>query len=248
VATTPSVAVLVTGDPVPEARARRGGFVDLIRQAAPAFGTAPWEVYDVRELEVLPDLTRALAVIVTGSALSVTDALPWKESVSACLRELVHAEVPLLGICFGHQLLGHALGGLVSANPNGREIGTVSLSVIVEDEVFGAPRRLPVNTTHVDSVIRLPPGARVLGVTRQEPHAVVRFGPSAWGVQFHPEIDADVMRCYFRARRSLLQGEGFDIEAGEHAVEDALEAAGFIERFLAVARARRESPAARGVR
>ena len=244
-ATTPSVVVLVTGEPVPEAKARRGSFVDLIRQAAPAFGTTRWETYDVRELEVVPDLTSALAVIVTGSALSVTDALPWKERVSACLRELVRAEVPLFGICFGHQLLGYALGGLVSTNPNGRELGTVSFSVVAEDEVLGAPRSLLVNSTHVDSVVRLPPGARVLGHTRQEPHAAVRFGPRAWGVQFHPEIDADVMRCYFRARRPLLQAEGFDLEASERAVQDALEAAHLIERFLSLARTRWEALHAR---
>ncbi len=124
-----SIAVLVTGDPVPEARARRGSFVDLLRQAAPAFGTHRWVAFDVRELDVIPELTAAMAVIVTGSALSVTDALPWKESASACLRSLVAREVPLLGVCFGHQLLGHALGGRVSLNPNRREIGTIELTL-----------------------------------------------------------------------------------------------------------------------
>jgi len=230
--------VLVTGEPVPEASARRGDFADLIRQAAPAFGTLRWEAYDVRTLEVLPDLAGALAVIVTGSALSVTEALPWKEKVSACLRELVRTEVPLLGICFGHQLLGHALGGRVSVNPNGREMGTVRLERLEDDDVCGARGSVLVNTTHLDSVVTLPPGARVLGRTRQEPHAAVRFGPSAWGVQFHPELDAEVMRCYFRARRSLLQAEGVDAEAGERAVLDAPEGAGVVERFLRLAHAR----------
>jgi GMP synthase (glutamine-hydrolysing) len=238
VAKTPSIAVLVTGEPVPQARARRGDFADLIRQAAPAFGTIRWEQHDVRTLAVLPDLSDAFAVIVTGSALSVTEALPWKEEVSARLRELVHCEVPLLGICFGHQLLGHALGGQVSVNPNGREMGTVALDRLEDDAVCGARGSVEVNTTHLDSVVTLPPGARVLGRTRQEPHAAVRFGPRAWGVQYHPELDADVMRCYFDARRTLLSAEGVDVEAAERAVRDAPEGARVIERFLALAQAR----------
>jgi GMP synthase (glutamine-hydrolysing) len=229
---TGAIAVLVTGDPVPAAREQRGGFAELIRQAAPAFGTRPWLELDVRQLDVLPELSDALGVIITGSALSVTEPLPWKERVSASLRQLVSDGVPVLGICFGHQLLGHALGGRVSANPNGREMGTVPLSVIEDDEVLGGRGSFLANSTHLDSVVELPPGARVLAHTPQEPYAALRFGPRVWGVQFHPEIDAQVMRHYFEARRTTLLAEGFDLGASEGAVRDAPEAAKVIDRFL----------------
>lgn len=232
--------MLVTGDPVPEARARRGSFVDLIRQAAPAFGTRRWLAHDLRALDVIPELTDALAVIVTGSALSVTDALPWKDRASAALRSLVAHEVPLLGICFGHQLLGFALGGRVSLNPLGREIGSVELELAADDEVFGRRGSMLVNTTHLDSVVELPPGASVLGRTRLEPNAALRFGPNAWGVQYHPELDGEVMRYYLGARREALLGEGRDVEAALRAATDTPDATGLIERFLRVADARRE--------
>jgi GMP synthase (glutamine-hydrolysing) len=236
--TTPSIVVLVTGDPVPEARARRGSFVDLIRQTAPAFGTCRWVAHDVRVLDVIPDLTGAAAVIVTGSAASVTEALPWMERTAESLRALVALDVPLLGICFGHQLLGHALGGRVSLNPHGREIGSMALTRETDDPVIGARGTTVVNMTHLDSVVELPPGARRIAQTRLEPNAAVRFGPSAWGVQYHPEIDAGVLRCYFEARRAALLLEGLDVEAAERAVVDAPEGALVIERFLRVALAR----------
>ena len=233
-----AILVLVTGDPVPPARARRGSFVDLLRQAAPAFGTHRWVAHDVRGGDELPPLGGEMAVIITGSALSVTEALPWKEAVSARLRELVTAEVPVLGICFGHQLLAHALGGRVSTNPRGREMGSAPFTLLEDDEVLGARGSFLVNNTHVDSVVELPPGSRVLGHTALEPHAALRFGPCAWGVQFHPEIDAEVLRDYFVVRRPTLLAEGFDVEASERALRDAPDSAGTIGRFLELARAR----------
>lgn len=237
---TRPICVLVTGEPVPQARERRGSFVDLIRQAAVGFETGPWVAHDVRGEAPLRGLDESLAVIVTGSPLSVTEALPWKDHVSEQLRELVRRDVPVLGICFGHQLLGHALGGRVSSNPNGREIGTVPLHLGEPDEVFGVPGRVLVNTTHVDSVVELPPGARVIGRTEQEPNAAVRFARSAWGVQYHPELDAEVMRLYLVARRETLIAEGVDVDACERAVEEAPHGSRVIERFLQLARARRE--------
>jgi len=236
----PPIVVLVTGDPIAETLATRGGFLELIRAAAPAFADAPWVAYDVRVLNVLPDLTDALGVIITGSPLSVTARLPWMEQTAARLAELVRAEVPVLGICFGHQLLGHALGGRVAANPRGREMGSVPFTSWVADPVVGDTGTWPVNTTHLDSVVELPPGARVLGSTALEPHAAVRFGPRAWGVQHHPEIDAAVLRQYIAARRPALLAEGLDTAAIEGNVQEAPRAAAVLERFLRLAAEERE--------
>jgi GMP synthase (glutamine-hydrolysing) len=230
-----SIAVLVTGDPVPATRARRGGFQALIQSAAPDFAAFSWCAHDLRERDITQELSAAGAVIITGSPLSVIDRLPWMERAAERLRELVRAEVPLLGICFGHQLLGHALGGRVALNPRGREMGTVGFSTSVSDPVLGKPGSWLVNTTHLDSVVQLPPGAEVLGSTELEPYAAVRFGRCAWGVQFHPEIDGAVMREYIAARQESLVTEGFDVSAMERAAGDAPHAQALIERFLHVA-------------
>jgi GMP synthase (glutamine-hydrolysing) len=235
----PSIAVLVTGDPVAQTRATRGGFLELIRAAAPAFAGLRWEAHDARVLDVLPDLTDALAVIVTGSPASVTEGQPWMERAAACLAQLVRDEVPVLGICFGHQLMGHALGGRVAPNPRGREMGSVEFSSLADDPVVGGPGSWIVNSTHVDSVVELPPGARVIGSTELEPYAAIQFGPVAWGVQFHPEFDAAVLRQYVEARRPALLNERFDVERVERGLQDAPAAIAMIERFLHVARAGR---------
>lgn len=225
------VVVLVTGEPVPRVLEQRGGYASLIQACAPNFAVS-WRAFDVRQLDVLPQLTDSLGVIVTGSASSVVDMEPWMERTVACLLDLVRDEVPLLGICFGHQLLGHALGGRVARNPRGREMGTVDLTLLSSDPVIGGAGSWRVNSTHLDSVVTLPPTAKLLGATRLEPHAAVRFGVNAWGVQFHPEIDAEVMVEYFDARRALLEAEGFELAAAERSLQNAPFGAQVIERFL----------------
>jgi GMP synthase (glutamine-hydrolysing) len=226
----------VTGDPVPRVLAQRGGYASLIRECAPNVA-APWRAFDVRRLDVLPELTDSLGVIVTGSASSVVDMEPWMVRTAECLGELVRNQVPLLGICFGHQLLGHALGGRVARNPRGREMGTVELTLSRPDPVIGDAGSWHVNSTHLDTIVELPPNSQLLGATRLEPHAAVRFGAAAWGVQFHPELDARVMFEYFAARRELLEAEGFDFAGAERNLRDAPFGARVIARFLECAEA-----------
>ena len=151
------------------------------------------------------------------------------------MAAVVRASVPTLGICFGHQLLGQALGGLVEANPRGREMGSVRLRLLESDPLLGAALEpFVANMSHSDSVTRLPPGARVLAETEREPHAAVRFAARAWGVQFHPEFDGDVMRGYIDARKDVLRAEGIDPEALR--AEDAPVAARVLATFARLAR------------
>ena len=105
------------------------------------------------------------AVMMTGSPLSVTEPAPWMIRAGDYLLEAAEG-VPVLGVCFGHQLIGHALGTPVVKSPLGREIGTVEVDLTPAgraDPLFaGAPERLSVQTTHEDVLQALPPGATLL--------------------------------------------------------------------------------------
>lgn len=230
-----TVLVLITGDPVPAVETRHGDFAQMIQLAAGAQAQHwAWRHQDVRDENW--ELEQADAIVVSGSPSSVTEALPWMLSAQAQLRTLVAQQKPVLGICFGHQLLAVALGGRVALNPLGREMGTVQLSVSREDPVVAPQGSFPVNSTHVDSVVELPPGAVVLGTTRQEPHAAVLFAPRAWGVQFHPEIEGWSMTQYLLARRELLEGEQFDVDGTLAAVTETAQGADVVAQFLKCAR------------
>jgi GMP synthase (glutamine-hydrolysing) len=136
------------------------------------------------------------------------------QQTEAYIRQVIEAKTPLLGICFGHQIMAQALGGNVRPNPRGREIGTVEVTKLAHDPLFeGLPETFLANSTHVDTVVELPPGATVVASTALEPHAALAFGALARGVQFHPEIDRNVMRGYVDVRRQRLHDEGLDVDA-----------------------------------
>jgi len=192
--------------------------------------------------EELPEPSGVRAAIVTGSAAMVTDHEPWSEETALWLRGAVAHGLPVLGICYGHQLLAYALGGTVGDNPAGREIGTITVHRLPEsddDPLFsGLPRKLTVQATHVQSVLQLPPGAVRLAESSMDPHHAFRSGERAWGVQFHPEFDAAVMRAFIAERADTLRAEGLDPTALAAAARDADDGHALLRRFAEIAAGR----------
>jgi len=226
------VLVLRAGDAIPEVAAD-GDFPLWIERAAAHVWAGKWLERDLRSFDPLPEANSISGVIITGSSSSVTERASWMLRAEAYVRDLVQAEIPLLGICFGHQLIGQALGGQVRKNPHGREIGTVEVSCLEDDPLFeGAPNRFCVNATHVDSLVELPVGAKVIARTTLEPNAVVAFGQAARGVQFHPEMDRRVIRGYIEAKRSALVEEGLNVDAIFGAASDPPFAAATVPNFV----------------
>jgi len=208
------ICVLVAGQTIPAIAERRGEYPLWIQQHTGEAWPGEWTSHDVRTDAPLPAPEEADGFVITGSSSSVTERAPWMLRAEELVRRLAAARKPVLGICFGHQMIGQALGGNVTRNPRGREIGTVRVERPVEDPLFaGLPREFDVNATHVDSVTTLPPGAEILASTAREPVAAFRVGPTVRAVQFHPEFDADVIREYLQTRADLVRGEGGDPDA-----------------------------------
>ncbi len=208
-----------------------GSFAAMIQRTAGNDWPGTWTEIDCQRMDSA-DPSGLSGIVVTGSAASVTEDAAWMNHTAELLRAAVDQQLPVLGICFGHQLLAHALGGEVTRNPLGREIGTVSVEVLVTDPLLGETRTILVQATHVDSVVKLPPGAAVLGRSRLEPCAALRFAPYAWGVQFHPEFQAELVRHYLRERSSALLEEGLDPVALAEATQEAPEGAEVLRRFV----------------
>lgn len=207
--------IIETGQPIASLRRHRG-FPHWIRVAAGLHRDAA-VVVDVEHGDPLPSSEGFAGVIITGSGAMVTQRLDWSERCAAWLHDAAHAGFPIFGICYGHQLLAHALGGEVGDNPAGREMGTVELSLLPtanDDPLFASmPPRFAVQATHLQSVLREPEGATLLATTALDPRAAFRWGENAWGVQFHPEFSTTHMRGYVRARADAIAREGLDADA-----------------------------------
>ena len=202
--------IVETGQPAVRLR-RYGRFPHWIRVAA-GLEASEAVVANVEQGDALPRREGFAGVIVTGSAAMVTDKAEWSERSADWLRDAAHEGMSLLGICYGHQLLAHALGGEVGYHPAGREMGTVELDLqppAAEDPLFaGLPERFPAQATHLQSVLRPPAGATVLARSVHDACHAFRWGENTWGLQFHPEFSATHMRGYVNAREEALRGEG----------------------------------------
>lgn len=226
--------IIETGKPLPSLN-RYGGFAHWIRVAA-GLCVRQTRVVDVTAGQALPALAEVSGVVISGSAAYVTDRADWSETTAAWLRQAVAAGLPVLGICYGHQLLAHALGGEVAFNPAGRESGTIALTLHAEaadDPLFaGLPATLPAHATHLQTVLTPPPGATVLAQSARDNCQAFRIGERAWGVQFHPEFATHHMRGYLRERAECIARHGGDARQLARQVHAAPQARHLLRRFV----------------
>jgi GMP synthase (glutamine-hydrolysing) len=240
------ILVLRTGQAVNRVHAHCGPFYRMFQRTLNA-GQPESAHVSVDEMDItvreagdpMPPLERYHGAIMTGSPAFVGDGERWMFYGQALLEHLLRVDMPLLAVCFGHQLLGKTLGSEVGTNRRGREMGTVEVSLgdVTGDPLFSAlPARFPAQCTHRDVIRNASARLRVLGTAPHDQCHVVRAGPVAWGVQFHPEFDDVVMRLYLEARRDVLDTElgAGAYERRAHAVKETPEAASILPRFAAL--------------
>ena len=129
------------------------------------------------------------AVVITGSRASVYWDEAWIDPLLDYVAAAHDRGVPVLGVCYGHQVLAAALGGRVESMGE-YEIGYREVTRVADDDLLaGVPERFTAFTTHSDAVTELPSEAELLAENDYGVHAF-RVGDS-WGVQFHPEYDRE---------------------------------------------------------
>ncbi|WLI75699.1 glutamine amidotransferase [Kosakonia sp. H02] len=194
------------------------------------------EVVRVFEGETLPAPDARRAAIITGSWAMVSDRLPWSEKTAAWIRDAMAIAMPLFGVCYGHQLMSWALGGDVQYHEKGREAGTQTVylnpAAARDPLLMHLKESFPAHLTHRQTVTRLPIGATVLAASVHDPHQIVRYGPRAVSVQFHPEMTPDIATDLLRLNRPHIEKEGGDTDSLVAGVLPAPGAAEILRRFM----------------
>lgn len=182
--------------------------------------------YVVNEGQIPSDPRACDGWLVSGSASSVYEPLPWIDRTGRFLTQVVEAEVPLVAVCFGHQLLAQALGGRVERSDRGWGVGIHRYQVEAPLPQWSAPERddqpetdqpdeLVLLASHQDQVTVLPDGATVLAASEHCPVAAYALGPGVVAVQAHPEFTPALSRDLIVARRDIIGPERADAALAE---------------------------------
>jgi GMP synthase-like glutamine amidotransferase len=161
--------------------------------------------YDVQHDEYPVSLDECDAYLITGSRHSVYEDQPWIHRLADFVRELDDARCKLVGICFGHQLIAHALGGETRAAADGWAVGVQDTCVLAPAEwMLPYRERFGLLSSHRDQVVRLPQRAQLFASTDLCPNSGFTIGEHILSFQGHPEFSKGYSRALMDFRREML--------------------------------------------
>lgn len=178
------LGILQAGHSADELRDVLGDYADLFKSMLGDFGF-DFAVYDVVDNQFPSSPNEADAWLITGSKHGAYEDHNWIPPLEDFIREIDQQKLPLVGICFGHQIIAQALGGKVEKFSGGWAVGHT------EYAFKGQPVSL--NAWHQDQVVQLPQGAKVLGSNAHCQNAMISYGDHIFTVQAHPEFSAAVV-------------------------------------------------------
>lgn len=193
--------LLQMGD-TPEGLRKLGNFgnFDQFFLNAADFCDCSVEIINVQSEPLPKDSSNYHGVLVTGSPAMVTDREDWSERVADWLLSAIDKDAAVLGVCYGHQLIAQAFGGLVDWHPKGTELGTHTITLAPDAQkhplLADLPQTFPANLAHSQTIITPPKNAAVLGASPHDPHQILAYKDQVLTLQFHPEFNAHIMRTY----------------------------------------------------
>lgn len=181
--------------------AAHGDYVTVFRDF---YADHPVDIADfaVHEGDTPASIDDCDAWVISGSPASVYEELAWIGTGEEVVRSLVAAEKPLLGICFGHQLMAQALGGVVEQAEVGWGAGVHHYDIVARPSgMEHAPASIAVLAMHQDQVTSVPADGDVWLRSDFCPNAGITYGERAWSIQPHPEFTPRLVEALCRDRR-----------------------------------------------
>ncbi len=205
-----------TGGP-PEAEA----FIALLRGVG---YEGDFETYHVAVGEFPPGVDACDAFLLTGSPSSAYEDEPWIEQLKAFVRDLDTAQVPTVGVCFGHQLIAEALGGKVQQSPVGWQAGLYEFEVFDDHPWMGdaAPvDGVKVHHLNKDQVVALPPNATRIATSPACHNMMLTVGDHVLSIQGHPEMTKASLTGFLRDLDKMNAITPAEVTRAHESVSDA---------------------------
>lgn len=187
------IGILECGHTMPEVEEKHGTFPDMFARLLDGNGFS-FASYDVEFMKFPQSVSECDGWLLTGSKHGAYEAHPFIPPLEEFIRESYAAGVPMVGICFGHQIIAQALGGHVEKFKDGWALG-------LNEYDFEGLGQVKLNAWHQDQVLRLPEGARVLASNDFCANAALVYGDRALTVQPHPEFAGPIIGDYVKLRR-----------------------------------------------
>lgn len=235
-----NIGILATGTNEPELMAEYGSFADMVVQL---FGRTDcgfsFEVFDVRLGHFPASADQCDGWVVTGSKHSVYDELDWIAPLKQLIREVYDATVPMLGICFGHQIIAEAFDGKVAKYQGGWGVGQQYYQLSDGINLDGL-ESLCLNAIHQDQVVIKPSGAEVFSSSEFCLNAGLVYSDRILTVQAHPEFTTGYEKALLESLKdqvipAAIIVPGLVTLEQDEATADALVLARYMVRFLRAA-------------
>lgn len=182
----------------PKYRAKFGDYPDMF---AALFPELEWKLYDVVNGQFPESLDECDLYMTTGSRYSVYENLEWIVRLKEMIKAIYHQNKFFIGFCFGHQLIGEALGGKVEKSPNGWCVGVHDFEIGEEmGWMQSAQKTLSLLMMCQDQIVKLPTNAKILGSNEKCPIGIMQVGKRILGIQAHPEFPKEYDKLLMEQR------------------------------------------------
>lgn len=199
------LGILETGRPPEELQSTYGSYADMFKRLLGAADSSlEFKVYAVLDNQLPTSPQDCDAWLVTGSRHGVYENLPWMLQLQDFIRAVWQAEVPMIGICFGHQIIAAALGGRVEKSTKGWGVGLQEYKVQKPQAWMGEQPSITFNAMHQDQVVELPANAEVFASSEFCEYAGLVYGGRILTFQGHPEFTTEFEENLLKLRRGSV--------------------------------------------
>ena len=236
----PRITIIETGLVSPANRERHGSYPQMFEQMVRAAdGSVTCDTVSIPAGEKLPDASELEAILITGSSAGVYDGFDWIAPLEDFVREAHGKKVPMVGVCFGHQLIAQALGGVARKSEKGWGLGRHVYDVALGNGLLDGGR-IALAASHQDQVVTPPPGAKTILSSDFTEHAGMLYpGGTTLSVQPHPEFSVGYALACCEMAHSKGSAPDSLVGAAKASLAGPLDSArlgGAITRFLTQSR------------